>query len=141
MIHHSHASVVLSMEVGTWIMAITLSMWLSGWGPGHSHYRNSSSICHLQNQNDHGGEASLTGSDHSPISGRSGPEESTTWTYCPMCTAYHAASAAGRDLVYVSCCTGNAVLSRSRSTLVKIDILCANISLLPSSVGLAGDMP
>ena len=36
--------------------------------------------------------------DHSPISGRNGPEESITWTYYPMCTVYHAASAAGRDL-------------------------------------------
>ena len=42
----------------------------------------------------------------SPISGRNGPKESTTWTYHPMCTVYHAASAAGRDLIYASCCTG-----------------------------------
>ena len=44
--------------------------------------------------------------DHSLISGRNGPEESATWTYHPMCTVYHVASAAGRDSVYASCCTG-----------------------------------
>ena len=53
-------------------------------GPGPGHYWNLSSICHLRNQNDPGGEASLMDPDHSPIPGRSGPEESTTWTYHPM---------------------------------------------------------
>ena len=36
---------------------------------------------------------------------------------------------------------GYATLIRSRSTSVKTDISCADISLLPSSVGSAGDMP
>ena len=36
---------------------------------------------------------------------------------------------------------GYATLIRSRSTSVKMDILCADISSLPSSVGTAGDMP
>ena len=36
-IHHSHATVVSSMEAGTWIMAIAPSMWLPDQGPGHGH--------------------------------------------------------------------------------------------------------
>ena len=96
----------LSMETGIQIVAITPSMWLPGWGSGHGHYQNSSSICHLQSQNDPGGEASLACPDHSPICSRNGPKESTTWTYYPMCTVYHVAPAASRDLIYASCCTG-----------------------------------
>ena len=61
------------METGIGIMAIAPSMWLSGWGSGHGHYQNLSSICHFWSQNDPGGEASLVGADHSPVSGRNGP--------------------------------------------------------------------
>ena len=78
MIHHSHASMVFLVETGIQIMAITPSMWLPGQGSGHGHYQNLSSICHLLSQNDPGGEASLAGPDHSPISGRNGPKESAT---------------------------------------------------------------
>ena len=81
------------------------------------------------------------GPDHSPISGRSGPEESPTWTNCPMHTVYHAAPAAGRDLLIPHAVLGYAMSTGSRSTSVKSDKSCTDISLLPSSVGLAGDMP
>ena len=76
------------------------------------------------------------GPDHSTIPGRNGPEESTTWTYHPMHTVYHVTSASGRDAVL-----GYAVSTQSKSTSVKTDISCADISLLPSSVGLARHMP
>ena len=36
---------------------------------------------------------------------------------------------------------GHAMSTRLRSTSVETDISCTDISLLPSSVGLAGDMP
>ena len=53
-----------------------------------------------------GGETSLVGTDYSPVPGQSGPKKSTSGTCCPQHVVHYVTPAAGRDLVYTSCCTG-----------------------------------
>ena len=86
--------------------AITPSLQLPSWSPSYSHYQNLSDVCHFRNRNDPGEEASLASTDHSTVPGRSGPDEPTSGACCPQHAVYHAASAAGRDLIYASHCTG-----------------------------------
>ena len=44
--------------------------------------------------------------DHSPVPGRSWRQEPTSGACCQQHAVYHVASAAGRDLIYASHCTG-----------------------------------
>ena len=46
-VHHSHDSVVLLMEAGTRMVAITPSLRLPSGSPSYSHYQNLSGVCHF----------------------------------------------------------------------------------------------
>ena len=106
LVHCSHDSVVSLMETGTRMVVIPTSLQLPSGSPSYGHYQNSSGICHFRNQNDTGGETSLVGTDYSPVPGQSGPQEPICRACCPQHAVHYATSAAGRDLIYASCCTG-----------------------------------
>ena len=140
-IHHSHASVVSSMEARTWIMAITPSMWLPGWGPGLGHYQNSNDICHLRSQNDPGGRGKswvLTTLQYlAEVSSKSPPLGHVTQCIQSIMQPKQQAEISFMPHAIL----GYATSIRLRSTSVQTDISCADMSSLSSSVGSAGDMP
>ena len=129
------------MEAGTQIVAITPSMWLPGWGPGHSCYRNLSSVCHLWSQNDPGERLVLQVLTTLQYLAEVGPK-SLPPGHISKCVQSIMWSLQQAEISLMPhAILGYAMSTWSRSTSVKTDISCADISSQLSSVGSAGDMP
>ena len=81
------------------------------------------------------------GTDYSPVPGRSGPQEPTSGHVAHSMQSIMQPLQQAEISFMPHTALGYATLIRLRSTSVEADMSCADISLLPSSVGSAGDMP
>ena len=129
------------METGTRMVAITTSLWLPSGSPSYSHYQNLSGICYFGNQNDPKERQVLwvltTFQYQAEVGPKSPPPGHVTHSMQSIMQPLQQAGI----LFMPHAVLGYATLISLRSTSVETDISCADISLLPSSVGSAGDMP
>ena len=129
------------MKTTAGILALPSYLQFPNQGPGHGYYRGQSGICHDKNQYESGWEAGTVGLDNTPVLGRGGTKGSTSWTYCSCVQSIMRPLQQAEISFMPHVILGYAPSTHSRSTLVKTDISCADISSLPSSVCSAGDMP